>query len=281
MRGWEPSDYTYVNPDDWETENVPETKEGFNWGYEYGLDPTGGDGKYVELDGSTEAGNVWPSESDLPGFYQGVGEYYSAVLSLGRHLFRLFALSLGLEESYFDSIMTHPGGIARLLFYPPSKDPRPLDAEGKDKEIGLGAHSDYECFTILLSSSVGGLEILSPENKWVAAPVTEGAFVINVADFFMRWTNDAYKSTVHRVVNRTDSERFSVPLFFSVNYDAVVEVCKRTGTSWRGHFRFTDLLQTLPSCISEENPVKYAPIKAGEYVLERLNATTKDGENKS
>lgn len=28
MRGWEPADYTYVNPDDWETEVVPETKEG-------------------------------------------------------------------------------------------------------------------------------------------------------------------------------------------------------------------------------------------------------------
>lgn len=224
MRGWEPSDYTYVNPDDWETETVPETKEGFNWGYEYALDPTGGDGAYVELDGSSENGNVWPSEEDLPGFFQGIKDYYSHVLQLGRHLFKLFALSLDLEESYFDGMMTHPGGIARLLYYPPSKDPKPLDPHEKDKEIGLGAHSDYECFTILLSSSVSGLEILSPENVWVPAPAVEGGFIINVADFFMRWTNDAYKSTVHRVVNRTPDERYSVPLFFSVNYDALVEV---------------------------------------------------------
>lgn len=223
MRGWEPSDYTYVNPSDWTNEVVPETKEGFNWGYEAGLDPTGGDGAYTELDGDSTPGNVWPDESDLPGFYAGVREYYSEVLQLARHLFRLFALSLGLEEGFFDGVTTHPGGIARLLYYPPSKDPRPLE-EGKDKEVGLGAHSDYECFTILLSSSVGGLEILSPDNTWVAAPVAEGAFVINVADFFMRWTNDLYKSTVHRVVNRTDKERYSVPFFFSVNYDAVVEV---------------------------------------------------------
>lgn len=224
MRGWEPSDYTYVNPDDWETELIPETKEGFNWGYEPGLDSTGGDGLYTELDGSSEIGNIWPSEEDIPGFYSGIREYYSRVLQLGRHLFTLFALSLGLEESYFDAMMTHPGGIARLLYYPPSADPRPLDANKKDKELGLGAHSDYECFTILLSSSVGGLEILSPENVWTAAPVKEGAFVINVADFFMRWTNDLYKSTVHRVVNRTAKERFSVPFFFSVNYDTLVEV---------------------------------------------------------
>lgn len=124
-------------------------------------------------------------------------------------------------------MMTHPGGIARLLFYPPSADPRPLDALEKDKEIGLGAHSDYECFTILLSSTEQGLEILSPEGVWVAAPAVEGGFIINVADFFMRWTNDMYKSTIHRVVNRTDKERFSVPFFFSVNYDTLVEVSAR------------------------------------------------------
>lgn len=288
MRGWEPSDYTYVNPDDWETEIIPETKEGFNWGYEPGLDPTGGDGHYVELDGGREIGNVWPLDADLPGFYQGIRAYYSQVLGLGRHLFRLFALSLGLPEAYFDAMMTHPGGIARLLFYPPSADPRPLDPRNKDKAVGLGAHSDYECFTILLSSSVGGLEILSPENVWTAAPVAEGAFVINVADFFMRWTNDAYKSTIHRVVNRTSEERYSVPLFFSVNYDTLVEVS--FGCPFLSRFRRRScrvwiesltIVQTLPSCISEENPAKYQPIRAGQYVLERLNATTKDGENKA
>lgn len=94
----------------------------------------------------------------------------------------------------------------------------------KDKVVGLGAHSDYECFTILLCSSASGLEILSPENEWIAAPASKDSFIINVADFLMRWTNDAYKSTVHRVVNRTMEERYSVPFFFSVNYDEMVEV---------------------------------------------------------
>ena len=225
FRGWEPAEYTYVNPSDWDAEgSVPETKEGFNWAYEDGLDPTGGDGKYVELDGGTENGNVWPDESDIPGFYDTVREYYGQILTLARHLFRLFALSLDLEEDCFDTMTTHPGGIARLLYYPPPKDPQPLDHNGRDKEIGLGAHSDYECFTILLCSSASGLEILSPDNVWVPAPAVEGSFIINVADFLMRWTNGVYRSTVHRVVNRTREERYSVPFFFSVNYDQVVEV---------------------------------------------------------
>lgn len=225
FRGWEPAEYSYVNPDDWSAEDAaPETKEGFNWGYEAGLDPTGGDGQYRELDGADVNGNFWPAEEDVPGFYATIKEYYGQVLELARHLFRLFALSLDLKEDYFDDMMTHPGGIARLLYYPSSADPQPLDPNHKDKEIGLGAHSDYECFTILLCSSAPGLEILSPDNTWVPAPAVEGSFIINVADFLMRWTNGVYKSTVHRVVNRTRNERYSVPFFFSINYDQMVEV---------------------------------------------------------
>lgn len=73
FRGYEPSSYTTVN-----NFQSKETKEAFNWGYEAGLDLTGGDGKYVELDGSKSAAdsNLWPQESDLPGFYKGITEYY-------------------------------------------------------------------------------------------------------------------------------------------------------------------------------------------------------------
>lgn len=259
FRGWEPAEYTYVNPADWEGEQAaPETKEGFNWGYESGLDAGGGDGKYVELDGKADVkANAWPSEEDLPGFYKGVKEYYSQILELARHLFRLFALSLDLEEDYFDPMTTHPGGIARLLYYPATPETQASDQAATDNPIGLGAHSDYECFTILLSSSTPGLEILSPDNTWVPAPPVQDSFTINVADFLMRWTNDKYRSTVHRVVNRSKEERYSVPFFFSVNYDQMVE--------------------TLPSCVDEGEKAKYPPIRAGEYILERLRATAKDG----
>lgn len=61
--GWEPSEYTSIAGD-------KEEKEVFNFAYEAALDPTGGDGKYKNLDGSTEKANLWPNEQDLPGFYQ-------------------------------------------------------------------------------------------------------------------------------------------------------------------------------------------------------------------
>ena len=274
FRGWEPNDYTAANPDDWKTDNpntkgtdedAVETKEAFNWGYEDQLDPMGGDGNYVELDGERPGpghGNVWPSEIDLPGFYDAVRDYYGQVLQLARHLFQLFALGLNLPADYFDRLMTHPGGIARLLYYPAQAVDQPA-LNASHKSLGLGAHTDYECFTLLLASENPGLEILAPSldnsgsSQWVSVPVRPDCLTVNVADFLMRWTNGVYRSTVHRVINQDPTkERYSVPFFFSINYDEKVE--------------------TLPSCADEESKEKFPPICAGEYVLERLRATLKE-----
>jgi isopenicillin N synthase-like dioxygenase len=77
FRGYEPASFSSINGDPMAEK---ETKEAFNWGYEAGLDPTGGDGAYVELDGSTKGSpNQWPSKSELPGFYKGIAQYYGEV----------------------------------------------------------------------------------------------------------------------------------------------------------------------------------------------------------
>lgn len=202
-----------------------ELKEGYNWSYEQDLDPTGGDGGYVQLDGSTATHvNQWPSENDLPGFYNGIKHYYGSALQLARHLCKLFALSLELPETYFDPMITHPSGNSRLMYYPPSKHPRTVGSTSASDKIGLGAHSDYQVFTILLCSSTPGLEILSPTGRWITAPTVKDGLIVNIGDMMMRWTNDRYKSTVHRVINRTTEARYSMPLFFGINNDQMVEV---------------------------------------------------------
>ncbi|KAJ7766500.1 hypothetical protein DFH07DRAFT_343776 [Mycena maculata] len=211
--------------------------EGFDLGWEQ------------QGDGPMTGVNVWPLEADLPGFRDRVLAYYRQAVEFGQSLFPLFALALDLPENFFDDKTTKPAAIMRLLHYPPQRPA--VDDDGRI--IGIGAHTDYECFTILWQDAVGGLQVQNAEGKWIDAIPIPGTFVINLGDQFARWTNDVFKSTVHRVTNRSGRERYSMPLFFGTDYNV--------------------RLEPLPSCVSPEYPAKYEVVTAGEYVKRRLEET--------
>ena len=149
--------------------------------------------------------NQWP---DLAGFAAAVTAWYDAVMALGRRLLRGFALALGEEPGLFDAAVTKPPSQLRLLHYP--YDPDTTDA------VGIGAHTDYECFT-LLKPTAPGLEVLNAAGAWIDVPPLEDAFVVNVGDILETWTNGRFVATSHRV-RRVSEERWSFPLFFNVDY---------------------------------------------------------------
>ena len=80
--------------------------------------------------------------------------------------------------------------------------------------FACGAHSDFGMLTFLLTDEHAGLEV-QPKNseEWIAVAPHPDRFVVNLGDMLQRWTNDFYCSTLHRVVNRTAVERFSVLLY--------------------------------------------------------------------
>ena len=194
--------------------------------------------------------NAWPDDAPA-GFRQSLEAYYAAMLALGRRLFGGFALALGLPETAFESMLDRPGSFMRVLHYPP-QPPRDGPEQAR-ASVGIGAHSDYECFTILAQDDVGGLEVRNARGDWIAAVPVPGTFVINIGDMMARWTNDLFASTLHRVINRSGRERYSVPFFYGVDYDVTLE--------------------TLPVCIRPDRPQRYAPINAHEYVASRIKGT--------
>jgi isopenicillin N synthase-like dioxygenase len=154
--------------------------------------------------------NQWP---DLPGFKQAVTNYYQSTFELGRRLMQGFSLALGGPADAFDHNLTQPPSQLRLIHYPynPNATDRP----------GIGAHTDYEMFTMLRSTSTG-LEVQDAQDEWIDAPPIPNAYAVNIGDMLELWTDGAFKATRHRV-RKVQEERYSFPLFFSLDYHTKVE----------------------------------------------------------
>ena len=213
----------------------PSAKPDLQEGYELALELPDDDPDY--LAGSVIYGpNVWPE--NLPGFRDGVYAYFEEILSLGRVLFGAFALALDLPPDYFDSVITKPMGQLRLIYYPPQEAPIHAD------EIGIGAHTDYECFTILKTGGPG-LQVRNTDGEWIEAPPIPDTFVINIGDMMQRWTNDLFQSTPHRVINTSGRTRYSLPFFFGANADTIVA--------------------PLDCCTGPDNPPRYPPTQSGYW----------------
>lgn len=133
----------------------------------------------------------------------------------------------------------------------------PLSVASKPGQIRAGSHSGYGSLTLLFQDDVGGLEVLSAQGKWLAAPAIPGAVLINIGDSLQRWSNDVFRSTQHRVAlpqaDKVDKSRYSIAFFCQPDAHANI-TC-------------------LPTCHSEDKPPKYSPIISGAYLTSRLQAT--------
>jgi isopenicillin N synthase-like dioxygenase len=153
--------------------------------------------------------NQWP---ELFGFREDVMAYYAAAFGVGRRLLRGFAMALGKPAEFFDAHLAMPTSQLRLVHYP-------FDATAADAQ-GIGAHTDYECFTLLLATAPG-LEVMNRAGEWIDAPPVKDALVVNIGDLLEFWSGGAFIATSHRV-RKVAEERYSFPLFFTVDHDAQI-----------------------------------------------------------
>ncbi|MBH8575532.1 isopenicillin N synthase family oxygenase [Nostocaceae cyanobacterium CENA369] len=160
--------------------------------------------------------NLFPS--NMPQFRETVLEYIESMTKLGHILMASIALSLALEESYFaDRYTKDPLILFRIFNYPPN----PSLSEAKS-EWGVGEHTDYGVLTILKQDNVSGLQVKS-KSGWIDAPPIPGSFICNIGDMLDRMTQGLYRSTPHRVLNQSKSNRLSFPFFFDPNFNVEVK----------------------------------------------------------
>ena len=198
------------------------------------------------------APNLWPLR---PSALQPIWtSYYQTMARLAADLMELFAVALGLDDphAFEDKIDRHISRL-RVRNYPA---PKTAPVPG---QLRAGAHTDYGSLTILKTEDrPGGLQVHATTGEWLAVPVVPGAFIVNIGDLMARWTNDRWRSTLHRVVNPPAdqtwrSRRQSLVFFHNPNYDALIEC--------------------LPTCREPGAAPKYPAVTSGEHLRQQFTRT--------
>ena len=213
----------------------PDLKESFIWGHP----KFNGD----ELDNHPLRGeNLWPSQ--FPHMEDYSMTYYKYAHEVAHHLMRGFAIALDLPEDFFLRSASRPLSRASYVFYPSQS------VEMEKNQFGVGPHTDFGVLTVLCQDCVGGLQVQDVNGTWLEAPPIEGTLIVNVADLLSRWTDGAYKSTPHRVINCSGKERLSIVLAFDPNPETRVDAKEVFGANYNS---------------------KYEPVTCGDYLIWRFN----------
>jgi isopenicillin N synthase-like dioxygenase len=215
-------------------------KEGFVIGEEIALDDP------RAIDGWPLCGpNQWPA--GMPEWCDLLSAYHARMTALAARIMGGLALSLGVAEDHFDGCCREAICSLRLLHYPP----QPAGAGPNAR--GAGAHTDWGAVTILLQDDVGGLQVHDGSGGWIDAPPVAGSFIVNLGDLVPRWTNGLYRSTMHRVINTSGRERYSIAYFFDGRGDYVSEC--------------------VPTCIQPGEVPKFAPLTVNQHLAEMFRMT--------
>lgn len=226
---------------------APDNKEGFVIG-RFDLPPSLRDKPDT---GFAFASNVWPAR--LAAFRPTLEAYYGAMEELAFRMLEVFAHALSLPPTFFMPYFNEHACVLRAQHYPhQDRDPKPGQLRG-------GAHTDYGAISIVAADGApGGLQARSRGGEWIDLRPKPGAFVVNIGDLMMTWTNDRWLSNLHRVANppRTpgvDNRRHSMTFFVNANYDALIEC--------------------MPTCLGAGETPRHEPVLAGEYRAKKLRDT--------
>ena len=193
----------------------------------------------------------WP-QGGPPTLAPALTAYYRAMEALAGELLRIFAAALRLEPDFFLGKARSHWCVLRTLNYPEQPPGAPPPNPG---QLRIAAHSDYGTLTILRADDApGGLQVLRADGSWSDVVIPEHAFCVNLGDLMQRWTNDAWRSTVHRVVNPPSNpgrptRRQSAAFFHNLDREAEVDV--------------------IETCVTPDRPAKYGRINAFEHLMQR------------
>lgn len=189
------------------------------------------------------ARNQFPPDETLPGFRDAVEGYYRRMEQLGEQLLPLYALAADMPADHFGQFFDPALATLRMTHYPP--------LPASEDQWGIDPHCDAGFMTLLPTNEVGGLWIRA-EDDWFAVAQEPHSFVVNAGDTLRTWSNDRFRSTMHRALNTGTVDRYAIPFFFDPRPDTLVEA--------------------LAGCVDADHPARHAPYRYGDYLREFMQA---------
>jgi isopenicillin N synthase-like dioxygenase len=193
------------------------------------------------------APNIWPEKPD--DFKQTMVTYYDAMMGLASHVLRAMAMALDVDENYFADKFDRQASVCRMIRYPAVTTP-PLPGQ-----LRAGTHTDYGIMTFVRGDDTpGGLQVQHRNGNWIDVHIPPNEFACNIGDLMMRWSNDRWVSTLHRVAvpppDAKPQDRISLVFFTNPNPDADI--------------------RCLENCVKPGETPKYPPIQVSEHYLGKL-----------
>ncbi|EOO02229.1 putative thymine dioxygenase protein [Phaeoacremonium minimum UCRPA7] len=194
----------------------------------------------IGREGEPDHPNQWPpEEGEMVGFKSTMLDFHDQCKALHVEVMRAIAVGMNLDAGFFDDFVDVGDNTLRLLHYP-----------AVNKEIfKINPGQD----------SAGGLQVKSPNGKFVDATPIENTCVVNAGDLLARWSNDTIKSTIHRVVEPPHKDSDVYPARYSIAY-----FCN---PNFKSH------IEAIPGTFATETEKKYDGINSGQYLVQRLAAT--------
>lgn len=178
---------------------------------------------------------LWPDDADVEGFATTLLDFERANWELAMRILSCFARGLGFDDEFFarahDPSSPEYQSTVRLLHY------LPLDGPVDEGTWRAGAHTDYDCLTLLHQRpGQSGLQVSPGAEaavrageplRWTSVEPTAGTITCNIGDMLTRWSDDRLRSTLHRVKVPAGEDRqkprYSIAFFAQANRDALIQ----------------------------------------------------------
>ncbi|KAL1818648.1 hypothetical protein DCAR_0414843 [Daucus carota subsp. sativus] len=158
-------------------------------------------------DGIRSFGNtMFPSGNEK--FCKTMHSHANQLAELEQMVARMVFKSYGVEKHY-ESHVNSMDYLLRVMKYRlPQKE---------ESNVGAHVHTDKSFITILHENQVGGLEIKTKANEWIAMRIPPFCYLVMAGDALLAWSNGKIHSAFHQVIIKGEKQRFSVGLFSFVN----------------------------------------------------------------